>query len=565
MQEEGVDEPDVVKTDGKVVYAVANAHLYAIDVRSDTPRLLGSLALAEGSGHELLLHGDRLLVLQNAWLPDQPSPTPPPSSEKIAADIYPIGRSVTRLTEVDVSDPAAMKVLRNERADGSYVSARVTGKTARVVVVSRPEVLIDVAAVSARTEAAAVTRRKRLVRRARLASWRPSSYFRRAGTPNGRLHPLVACRSVRHPVQFSGLDTVTILTVDLDRGLPSVDSDAVMSNADIVYGSPNRLYVATQRWLAPQILERAEPPPITTAIHAFDVSKADSTSYAGTGNVTGFLLNQFSLSEDKGVLRVASTESPTWWNGTSTGGQSFVTTLDAGSSTLPQLGRVDELGKGQRIYAVRFIGDVGYVVTFRQIDPLYTIDLSTPAKPRVLGELEIAGYSAYLHPLEGKLLLGVGQDAGEDGRTRGTQLSLFDVADPSKPTRLASATVGQSSSSSVEYDHHAFLYWAPEKLAVIPVQIFGDSDVFSGAIGFNVNRSAIAEAGRISHPGSDGFTPTVQRSVVIGSRLFTLSDGGLLSSDLHTLAAGPWLAFPDAPKGGGEDPRPLPAESGPGG
>ena len=529
VQEEGVDEPNVVKTNGKVIFAVADGHLYAVDARSDPPKLLSSLALAEGSGHELLLHGDTLLVLQNAWLPAEP--VQPPAGDQppgIARPLlYPIGRAVTRLTEVDVSDPANMKVLRTERADGSYVTARRNGDTARIVLVSQPQVMIQVAEVSAPNEATAITRRKALVRRARLARWRPMSYFRNRRRATGRLHPLVACQDVRYPPQFSGLDTV--LTVDMSKGLPSVDSDAIMSDAEVVYGSPRRLYVSTRRWLAPQVLDNTEPPPVTTRIHAFDVTDPDSTTYVGSGDVPGFLLNQFALSEEGGVLRVASTSEPSWWNGTpSTPPESFVTTLDATSSSLPELGRVGELGKGQRIYAVRFIGDTGYVVTFRQIDPLYTIGLSDPAHPRVLGELELAGYSAYLHPISKDLLLGVGQDAGSTGRTTGTQLSLFDDSD-------------------AEFDHHAFLYWGPEKLAVLLVSIFSDSDQppFQGAIGFHVDRSAIGEVGRVSHPAPEGSVAPISRSLVAGGRLFTLSDAGLLSSDLGSLAAGPFVAFPD--------------------
>jgi hypothetical protein len=192
---------------------------------------------------------------------------------------------------------------------------------------------------------------------------------------------------------------------------------------------------------------------------------------------------------------------------------------------------------------VRFIAGVAYVVTFRQTDPLYTIDLSAPAAPRVAGALKIPGYSAYLHPLDGGLLLGVGQDATEQGTTTGTQLSLFDVSDLARPARLRRLTV-PFGSSEAEADHHAFLYWAPTKLAVLPVQTFGatERDTFSGAIGFRIDRaSPIEEVGRIEHPpGPDGAAP-IRRSLVIGDRVFTLSDRGLLASTLDDLSARTWV------------------------
>jgi hypothetical protein len=346
---------------------------------------------------------------------------------------------------------------------------------------------------------------------------------------------------------FSGLDTITILTVDLAHGLPAVDADAVMSDAQIVYASPDRLFVATQRWFAPQLRIRDQAPPTTTQINAFDTSDPGRTTYAATGEVKGFLLNQFALSQYQGVLRVASTETPTWWEGgdSSAGEGSAVTTFDA--SSLQPLGRVGGLGRGERIYAVRFVDDVGYVVTFRQVDPLYVLDLSKPAEPRVSGELKVAGYSAYLHPIGKDLVLGVGQDAGADGRTTGTQLSLFDVSDPANPQRLAQHAIG-GANSSAEYDHHAFLYWPATKLAVVPLTVYdGQGQPFTGAVGLRVTRTGIDEVGRIEHPHDDGALWEVQRATVIGDRLFTLSAAGVLSSALDTLAAGPFVAFPDKP------------------
>ena len=116
--------------------------------------------------------------------------------------------------------------------------------------------------------------------------------------------------------------------------------------------------------------------------------------------------------------------------------ESAVTVLREQGGRLAQIGQVGGLGRGERIYAARFLGDVGYLVTFRQVDPLYTIDLSNPAAPKVAGELKITGYSAYLHPIGEDLLLGVGQEASEQGRRLGAQVSLFDVSDPASPKRL---------------------------------------------------------------------------------------------------------------------------------
>jgi hypothetical protein len=249
---------------------------------------------------------------------------------------------------------------------------------------------------------------------------------------------------------------------------------------------------------------------------------------------------------------------------------------------LVPVGQVAGLGLGQQIYSVRFVGDTGYVVTFHQVDPLYTIDLSSPIAPRVAGQLELQGYSAYLHPVGNGLLLGIGQDVGSaNNEPAGTQLELFDVSKASAPKLLARTTVGTGSSSQVQYDHHAFLFWPPTNLAVLPVQIYpvysgpqpapaggqtgasqgsatastgsatasqgsttSSNPGFTGAIGFRVDRSGIAEVGRISHDATNGYTPAIRRSIVIGDALFTVSDGGVMASRLDTLAREAFVPFP---------------------
>jgi uncharacterized secreted protein with C-terminal beta-propeller domain len=216
-----------------------------------------------------------------------------------------------------------------------------------------------------------------------------------------------------------------------------------------------------------------------------------------------------------------------------------------------RIGRAGDLGHGERIYAVRFVGDAAYVVTFRQIDPLYVVDLSTPTAPRVRGELKLTGYSAYLHPITDGLLLGVGQEATPEGRTAGSQLSLFDVADPEHPRRIAQRLLG-AGNSTVETDPHAFLYWAPTRLAVLPLTSYDQAKGSSatGAVGFHLAAaSGITDAGRVSHAGVDGQEAPIDRSLVVDGRLYTLSYAGLGRSALDTLAPAGFVAFP--PPGAG--------------
>jgi hypothetical protein len=320
-----------------------------------------------------------------------------------------------------------------------------------------------------------------------------------------------------------------------------------MAGAQTVYGSGTSLYVASQKYV-PGLADAGDvPSTIRTEIHRFDASQTGTTTYAGSGTVPGFVVNAYALSEQDGALRVASTDEPAWLpeGGEASPAQSYVTVLKPGDGgALGQVGQVAGLGKGQRIYGVRFAGTTGFVVTFRQMDPLYTVDLTDPAAPRVVGELEIPGYSAYLHPLGDGLLLGVGQEATASGQPQGTQVSVFDVSDLAHPKRVQHLVFG-AGSSDAEFDPHAFLWWAPTRTVVLPLATYDDATQesrFTGAVGLHAGADVLAEYGRVAH-GTGDDAPPIARSLVIGDRLYTLSFRGLGANRLDTLAPLSFLTF----------------------
>jgi uncharacterized secreted protein with C-terminal beta-propeller domain len=523
VQEPGVDEPDLVKAARGLIFVITANRLHA--VRADGLEELGSLEL-EGWGHQMLLDGNRLLVISQT-APYGADPTPYGDGPVPSGDFVPgFAAAVTQLKEIDVSDPAAMKVRATERIRGEHLSSRLSGGTARVVLWSRPRAVVEPEL------------------RAQVRGWLPRRVLRRSAGGRPRFRPAARCRRVMRPAVHSGVDLLTVLTIDMRKGLPAVDSDAVLGGGQTVYASKRALYVGLEKWS--DTPDSADPlPGDNTQLHKFDTSDPDSTSYRASGRVAGHLLSQFSMSEHEGVLRVATTRSRT--EGPDSASESGVVTLAERDGALVQLGQVGGLGRGEQIRGVRFLGEVGYVVTFRQIDPLYTIDLSRPAAPRVAGELKIPGYSAYLHPVGKDLLLGVGQDATPDGRLLGTQVSLFDVSDPARPARLHQRTLGSAASSAAEWDHHAFLWWAPAKLAVVPLEHWGDgSEAFVGAVGLSVDSTGgIAEVGRTSHR-YDQWPASVRRSLIVGGRLVTISDAGIQQNSLSNLAEEDWLAFPAA-------------------
>jgi beta propeller domain-containing protein len=523
----------VVKTNGATLFAAENGRLESVAVGDGRPRLLDTLQLEGGGSNELLLEGSHLLVLSRGvyWLPSLPGAP--------AMMIMPPRPASSTLTEVDVSNPAALKVVQTLTLSGTYVDARMIGDSVRVVSSTSLPLPLPYASSS---DPNALARNRAVIASSPLSAWLPSY---RLG--KGRAHPLVSCRDVRRPPVFGGLGMLAVTTIDLAKGLTPVDSTGIMTDGRIVYGSPKTLYVATEPWAArplPALPTKASSSS-TTQIHAFDISDPAKTTYLGSGAVPGYLLSQWSLSEFQGVLRVVSTTTPAWW-GSGPASQSYLTTLRPQSGSLAQVGQLAGLGRGERVYAVRMIGDTGYVVTFKQVDPLHTLDLSDPAHPTLVGQLELAGYSSYLHPISNSLLLGIGQNVDPNtNEPTGTQVSLFDVSRPAHPVRLAQATLGQGWSQA-ESDHHAFLYWPPTGLVVVP---FGQQ-----AVAMHLSRAGIDELGRIAQTQArQSQLPQIDRSVIVGKTLVTVSSAGVAANALSGLQSLGWTPFP-APA-----PRPTPA------
>jgi len=210
--------------------------------------------------------------------------------------------------------------------------------------------------------------------------------------------------------------------------------------------------------------------------------------------------------------------------------ESHVVVLEERGDRLVQIGRVGGLGRGEQIRAVRWFGELATVVTFRQTDPLYTVDLSNPGQPRVVGELKIPGYSAYLHPLGGDLLLGVGQDANRFGAERGVQVSAFDLSDPGRPTRVQALDVG-ADYTQVQEDARAFTYLPDRRLAVVPVEDYSGS---GGAVGISVG-----EGGDLRLVGRVAVSPYTLRVLPVGESLVAVTSNGVSvvdPADMETTA-----------------------------
>ncbi|ASR34641.1 hypothetical protein BAY61_06190 [Prauserella marina] len=460
--EAGVEEPDLAYTDGSRIVTVAGGVLRVVDV--DTRTVTSTVEVPGGAASNLLVDGDRALVVGDE----------------------------AELTLVDLSTTA--RVLGTLRTEGGYVDARLVEGTARVVVSSAPAV-----AEPARAESTGG-----------IDDWLPRYELARPDgtTTSGRL---VDCDRVSHPETYRPTAILSVLTIDLSGELGTGDPVAIAAGGATVYGTADSLYIAN-------------PAGEDTEIFQFDITGDGPARHVASGRVEGTLLNQYAMSEYEDTLRVATTRSGEVdrTDGRDIAGStdSAVSVLAREGDTLNQIGGLEGLGPGERIYAVRFFGPVGYVVTFRETDPLYTLDLRDPRSPKAVGELKITGYSAYLHNAGEGRLIGVGQEADERGRVLGVQVSLFDVSHAAAPRRLAQHQLS-GGMALVEHDTHAFLYWEPERMLLLPTD--------TGVLVLRVSEANVTELGVL------GEGESVSRTLVVGDEIWTVADSGLAVYDLAGL------------------------------
>ena len=512
--------------------------LRIIDISGVQPTLVGSLNI-EHAARDMVMAGDTVLVLGA----EQPRRILFEGRDRIR----PPETTTAVITAIDISGEP--ELVTTTRLDGSYVSARLIDDTVRVVISSLPTgfVFTFPEANGLKAERDATEANRTTIEESTEENWIPW-FITSDGAGNVIAEgTLVECERAHHPAAFSGFGMLSVVTFDLSDGVERTDAVGVMTSGSTVYSSTAAMYVTTNRWLSTLDLadearaQRAREER-STEIHKFDITAA-GTEYAASGVAAGTLLNQFSISEHEGNLRIVLTENVDTRI-------SSVTVFTQDGRDLTQIGHVSGIGKRENVQSVRFVGDMGYVVTFRQTDPLFTIDLSDPTNPVVRGELEIPGFSSYLHPLSDERLIGIGRDGNEAGRLKGMQVSLFDVSDPEAPIRLQKISFPKGRSEA-ELDQRAFVHWEPAGLTLVPLtdkvkDEAGKNAWFEGAVGLDITDEDIIEIGRISHGDiakrrdSDYL---IRRSIVVGESIYTVSAVGIMKSTVVDLLEEAWLGF----------------------
>jgi len=518
-QEEGVDEADLVKTDGEYLYLFSGEELVVMDAWPADELAVVSRTAVEGRPVGLYLYEDFVTVVAVS------QPAPPPWLFEVQADMmyYPGAVSEVIVTTLDVSDRENPAVVQETTFDGRLVESRAIEDRLYLVLQNNfplPRPILDTDS----PEGDYVYESEQAYRQ-RLSETIMDQELPQYSTLVGGeafSAPLAQAPNIYIPPEARGQDLLCTAILDVNGDNETGERNVVVPSTSIfgvhgeVYASTDNLYVVSTAWSLPW-RRFAEGP--VSHIYQFGLG-VDDVSLEATGAVPGSVLNQFSMDEEAGFFRIATTgAAPTDRQANNL----FV--LASQSGHLHVVGSLTGLAPGERIRSARFMGDRGFLVTFRNVDPLFTLDLSDPTDPTVVGELKIPGFSSYLHPVGQDHLIGLGRNVNpETNRDEGMQLSLFDVSDFANPVRVDVYEFGEdwSDRSEAEHDHHAFSYFPESGILALPVsegmwRINGGS----GSAGLEVFEVDPEEGfgwlGEIEHDTA------VRRSLRIGENLYSIS------------------------------------------
>lgn len=557
VQEAGVDESDVIKSDGKHLFIARGTKLTIVNaVPHDAMQVVGAVTF-EQYVHEMYLYGDSVLVLAQG------------GAVAPAIDIggvwafqsYPpyYLSNELHVYQVNVADPANPVIVHRAVVDGSIASSRVVGDRLILVLTIAPNLPANPTPLAL----AALS----------LDDIEPKIVTASGDASQSSERGLAPWNEWYRPDVPDGYYMTAVVTLDAGNVETVKHSTAILAGAGTIYASTEALYLTDVAY------DEADNYRESTVIHKLSLLEDGTAQYAATGVVPGRLLNQFSLGEFEGVLRVATHVSPTFSPvaigiepaavSTSPAAQASnpepntnsVYTLVQDGAALKIAGRVEGLAPNETIYSARFIGPRGFLVTFRQVDPLFVLDLSDPSDPRVTGELKIPGYSDYLHPLGASHLIGVGRTVATaewGGVIRDAiQLSLFDVSDLSDPKLVQQLSLGNSGSySDVSYTHRAFTFLESGGLLALPAQLATAKSNISPQFVYQPPEDAVlclhvdatagfTTLGKLTFPvpGDFSYIPW-RRAAIIGDVIYGITSDSIVAAPKGALTNVKTLVLP---------------------
>ncbi len=595
-QEQGVDEADFVKTDGYHIYFVDNGVLHIMDIPEFGEIEHASTTSIQGSPVAMMLNEESLVVIStvSSWNIDSQDPLS--KAMGWGEDWYGWRTStLTKFTVYDISNSSSPEVSRELYIEGYYMTAREVAGTVRTVThtwmdipglqtwITYPEeywdsgvdddVRLNMREIAAQE---AIDNNQEIIEQLSLEDMLPQVHERVGSQIITHHMDGDDCSDFAAPEESLNRGYTSIFTLDLISEELEFEADHIVGNWPLVYSSQDTLIITENAWdwwwfWGNDNLDEA------TNIHTFDISQPGETAYAGSGRVDGTILDQFSISEHEGVVRVATTTGQwgRWWMANPEPMENHVITLSHATDPqsenvrLLEIGRVDGIAYNETIWSARFVEDRAYIVTFENMDPLWTIDLSDPTNPTIMGELEVPGVSTYIHPLSDDAILTIGLGPADEETGLGldwshTRLSLFNVSnfsDPQLSQTLSLSPVADPNNgwswawSEATWEHKAFQYWAPKGMLAVPLNTYRydyyyddagkyhyDYDWVSKLMIVNVTEDGLELYGEVNH---SQFYETdenrwwnsynIRRSIFMGDYIYAISHGGITVTNLDTL------------------------------
>ncbi len=578
IQVEGVDEADIIKNDGKYIYAIAGGKLFIINAfPASDANIIATIDVNDVTPNEMFISSDskELLLFSNKGYSYGGGYY---SKMMIRTGYYPsYGGSGTNVQLFDISDKENPIMVKEIEFEGSYLTSRLVGDNAYFVINSNPRVYY--------TEA------------------RNSN-----GTDENSMIPLMkidgAEEQIASPTEIGIMPRVrpqsfvTIASINLKS--EELTKETAVGSSQNLFASTSNIYLADNIWEYTQDTNSIVPLEVGLIVKSIYYPNWNTTqktvinkfhfddgkiSFVGAGIVPGNILNQFSMDEYKDNFRIATTvennsyEAVNMTNGATVTSNRSTNNVYVLNSDMNLVGSLEGIAPDEKIYSVRFMGDKGYMVTFKYVDPLFVMDLSDATNPRILGKLKIPGYSDYMQPIDETHILGIGKDANEleDAEKvhsqgaiyytaiKGIKVAIFDVSDVEHPVEMSKLIIGdRGTDSEALQNHKAILFDKAKELLVFPVTIvdnktgspdyYGMEQSFQGAVVLNVSLTdGLSERGKITHVSADeelkkGYyydsTSIIRRSLFMDDVLYTFSDKMLKADNLSDLTPISEVKFP---------------------
>ncbi len=563
IQVEGVDEADIVKTDGKYIYAISGNKLFIVDSYPiDGAEIVLEKDFNGQAPQEMFISGNKLIL----FLRDYGSYYgyyPGCYNCEVGIDdavgidnsIRPFGyNGVSKVQVFDITNKSSLVLEKEYEFEGDYLTARMIDNKVHFVVNSYPRYYIMEEEFDINNETNIIPLMREDGVEASVAQVADAKEI--GFVPNVSIE------------RFVTIATLNLSSLDLEK-------ETVAASGQTVYASQNNIYLVENNYgNEPVVLQALKSIFVPnwenvnkTSILKFNLDSSKPI-FVGSNTVPGSVLNQFSMDEHNNYFRIATTtNSYSQIDGSQKSNNVYVL-----NDQMEIVGLLEDLAPGEQIYSARFMGGKGYMVTFKKVDPLFVLDLSDPTNPTVLGKLKIPGYSDYLHPIDETHILGLGKDSipaeyGDFSWYQGIKIAIFDVSDVSNPIELHKIVIGDRGTDSYAlHDHRAFLFNKEKELLVIPITLaeipadvknadpnseivrnfpaYGEQ-VFQGAMVFNVSiANGFSERGRITHVTSEDelkrgyyydYSSAIKRSLYIENILYTISDRMLKANNLITL------------------------------